>query len=72
MVDIDLEKFFDRVNHNVLMARLAYRLKDGRLLRLIRRFLEAGMMGHGVNQPRNEGAPQGEPLSPATTEQTLG
>lgn len=64
MVDIDLEKFFDRVNHDVLMARLAYRVKDGRLLRLIRRFLEAGMMAEGVIQPRNEGTPQGGPLSP--------
>lgn len=64
VVDIDLEKFFDRVNHDVLMARLAYRVKDSRLLRLIRRFLEAGMMADGVIQPRNEGTPQGGPLSP--------
>ena len=64
VVDIDLEKFFDRVNHDVLMARLAYRVKDSRVLKLIRRFLEAGMMADGVIQPRNEGTPQGGPLSP--------
>ena len=64
VVDIDLEKFFDRVNHDVLMARLAYRVRDGRVLKLIRRFLEAGMMANGVIQPRSEGTPQGGPLSP--------
>ena len=64
VVDIDLEKFFDRVNHDVLMARLAYRVKDSRVLKLTRRFLEAGTMADGVIQPRNEGTPQGGPLSP--------
>ena len=64
VVDIDLEKFFDRVNHDVLMARLARRIGDKRLLRIIRRFLEAGMMQGGVVIERHEGTPQGGPLSP--------
>lgn len=64
VVDIDLEKFFDRVNHDILMARLARRVADKRLLRLIRRFLEAGMMQNGVCIRRYEGTPQGGPLSP--------
>ena len=64
VVDIDLEKFFDRVNHDVLMARLARRIKDRRVLRLIRRYLEAGMMTSGLVTPRREGTPQGGPLSP--------
>jgi RNA-directed DNA polymerase len=64
VVDIDLEKFFDRVNHDVLMARLARRIKDRRVLRLIRRYLEAGMMTDGLVTPRREGTPQGGPLSP--------
>jgi len=63
-VDMDLEKFFDRVNHDILMSRLARRVEDKRLLRIIRRFLEAGMMQDGVCIPRDEGAPQGGPLSP--------
>ena len=61
---MDLEKFFDRVNHDVLMARLARRVKDKRILRLIRRYLQAGMMEGGVVSPRTEGTPQGGPLSP--------
>jgi RNA-directed DNA polymerase len=61
---MDLEKFFDRVNHDVLMARLARRIKDKRVLKLIRRFLEAGMMIGGMVSPRAEGTPQGGPLSP--------
>lgn len=64
VVDIDLEKFFDRVNHDVLMARVARRVGDKRLLRLIRRYLETGIMAEGVVSPREEGTPQGGPLSP--------
>jgi len=63
-VDMDLEKFFDRVNHDVLMARVARRVGDKRLLRLIRRYLTAGVMIEGVAQAREEGTPQGGPLSP--------
>jgi RNA-directed DNA polymerase len=64
VVDVDLEKFFDRVNHDILMARLSRRVADGRLLRTIRRFLEAGLMQDGVCVARQEGTPQGGPLSP--------
>jgi RNA-directed DNA polymerase len=64
VVDVDLEKFFDRVNHDVLMSRLAGRIEDKRLLGLIRRYLEAGMMADGVVMEREEGTPQGGPLSP--------
>ena len=64
VVDVDLEKFFDRVNHDVLMGRLAKRIEDERLLGLIRRYLEAGMMANGVATERHEGTPQGGPLSP--------
>jgi RNA-directed DNA polymerase len=64
VVDLDLEKFFDRVNHDILMARLARRVADKRLLRIIRRFLNAGMMQNGVCIERHEGTPQGGPLSP--------
>ena len=64
VVDMDLEKFFDRVNHDILMSRLARRVGDKRLLRIIRRFLQAGMMQHGVCVDRHEGTPQGGPLSP--------
>ena len=64
VVDLDLEKFFDRVNHDVLMARIARRVKDKRLLRLLRRYLESGVMVGGVIQEREEGTPQGGPLSP--------
>ena len=63
-VDIDLEKFFDRVNHDILMSRLAKRIGDKRLLKIIRRFLEAGMMKQGVIIDRRQGVPQGGPLSP--------
>jgi group II intron reverse transcriptase/maturase len=64
VVDVDLEKFFDRVNHDVLMGRLEQRIGDKRLLGLIRRFLTAGMMADGVVMERHEGTPQGGPLSP--------
>ena len=64
VVDLDLEKFSDRVNHDKLMARLARRVADKRLLRIIRRFLNAGLMQDGVCIDRHEGTPQGGPLSP--------
>jgi RNA-directed DNA polymerase len=64
VVDVDLEKFFDRVNHDILMARLARRIADRRLLGIIRRFLQAGLMQDGVCVARDEGTPQGGPLSP--------
>ena len=64
VVDIDLEKFFDRVNHDILMSRLARHVKDKHFLRIVRRFLEAGMMCDGVCVARREGTPQGGPLSP--------
>src|SRR6266850_3203390 len=64
VVDLDLEKFFDRVNHDVLMSRMARRVKDKRILRLIRRYLQAGMMEGGLVSQRREGTPQGGPLSP--------
>jgi RNA-directed DNA polymerase len=64
VVEMDLEKFFDRVNHDVLMARVAHRVKDTRILRLIRRYLQAGMLQGGVESQRVEGTPQGGPLSP--------
>jgi RNA-directed DNA polymerase len=64
VVDMDLEKFFDRVNHDILMSRLARRIKDKRILLLIRRYLQAGMMEDGLVSVRTEGTPQGGPLSP--------
>ena len=64
VVDIDLEKFFDRVNHDVLMHRLGLRIRDKRVLQLIGRFLRSGMMQCGVRVRREEGTPQGGPLSP--------
>lgn len=64
VVDLDLSKFFDRVNHDVLMSRLARRIGDRALLRLIRRYLEAGVMLDGVVVSSHEGTPQGGPLSP--------
>jgi RNA-directed DNA polymerase len=64
VVDVDLEKFFDRVNHDVLMARVARKVKDRRMLKLIRRYLESGIMQGGLVEPRSEGTPQGGPLSP--------
>ena len=64
VMDIDLAKFFDRVNHDLLLARVARQVGDTRVLGLIRRFLEAGLMRDGLVQPRTEGTPQGGPLSP--------
>lgn len=64
VVDLDLEKFFDRVNHDILMSLVAKRVSDKRVLRLIRGFLTAGIMDDGVTTPSEEGTPQGGPLSP--------
>jgi RNA-directed DNA polymerase len=63
-VDLDLEKFFDRVSHDKLMARIETRVGDRRLLKLIRSFLKAGVMEGGLVSPVDEGTPQGGPLSP--------
>jgi RNA-directed DNA polymerase len=64
VVDLDIEKFFDRVNHDVLMARVARKVGDKRVLRLIRRYLQVGIMDGGLVEPSREGTPQGGPLSP--------
>jgi RNA-directed DNA polymerase len=64
VVDMDLEKFFDRVNHDLLMSKLVVKIDDARVLKLIRRYLEAGVMADGLVMPRTEGTPQGGPLSP--------
>jgi retron-type reverse transcriptase len=61
---VDLEKFFDRVNHDKLMAKIAERVGEKRLLKLIRAFLTAGVMENGLVNPVDEGTPQGGPLSP--------
>ena len=66
VVDLDLEKFFDRVNHDKLMGQIAKRVEDKRLLKLIRAFLNAGVMENGLVSPSVEGTPQGGPLSPVT------
>ena len=63
-VDLDIEKFFDRVNHDILMARVVRKVKDKQLLRLIRRYLQAGILVDGLVSVRGEGTPQGSPLSP--------
>jgi len=64
VVDIDLEKFFDKVNHDILMARVARKVKDKKILLLIRRYLQAGVLENGLVQSTEEGTPQGGPLSP--------
>lgn len=64
VVDIDLEKFFDRVNHDILMARVARKVKDKRILLLTRRYLQTGIMEDGLTKASTEGTPQGGPLSP--------
>jgi RNA-directed DNA polymerase len=64
VIDLDLEKFFDRVNHDKLMGQIAKRVEDKRLLKLIRAFLNAGVMENGLVSPSVEGTPQGAPLSP--------
>src|ERR1700738_2464074 len=64
VIDLDLEKFFDRVNHDQLMGQIAKRIEDKRLLKLIRAFLNAGVMENGLVSPSVEGTPQGGPLSP--------
>lgn len=64
VVDMDLEKFFDRVNHDVLMARVTRRVKDKKILKLIRRYLQSGIMAGGILEQRVEGTPQGGPISP--------
>ena len=66
VVDVDLEKFFDRVNHDILMERLSRRIEDKAVLRLIRYYLVAGIMDGGVVMARREGTPQGGPLTPRT------
>jgi group II intron reverse transcriptase/maturase len=70
VVDVDLAQFFDRVNHDILMGLLAQRIADPRMLRLIRRYLEAGVMVTGVVVKRHEGTPQGGPLTPRTQKVT--
>ena len=64
VVDMDLEKFFDKVNHDILMAKLEKKIKDRRLLKLIRKYLESGVLINGIKVSSEEGTPQGGPLSP--------
>src|SRR6516164_9741633 len=70
VIDLDLEKFFDRVNHDKLMGQIAKRVEDKRLLKLIRAFLNAGVMENGLVSPSVEGTPQGGPLTPRTQKVT--
>ena len=71
VVDLDLEKFFDRVNHDKLMAKIAERVSDKRMLKLIRTFLGAGVMEGGLVSPVDEGTPQGGPITPLTQKVTF-
>jgi RNA-directed DNA polymerase len=70
VVDLDLEKFFDRVNHDKLIAKIAERISDKRLLKLVRAFLRAGVMEDGLVSPVDEGTPQGGPITPRTQKVT--
>ncbi|MGP5288420.1 reverse transcriptase domain-containing protein, partial [Glutamicibacter arilaitensis] len=63
-MEVDLDAFFDRVNHDVLMSRIARKVKDKRVLKLVRKYLTAGIMAQGVRRETAEGTPQGSPLSP--------
>jgi len=71
VVDVDLSKFFDRVQHDVLMSRVSRKVHDARVLRLIGRYLRAGVMVEGVKQPTDQGSPQGGPLAPPTKVQNF-
>jgi RNA-directed DNA polymerase len=71
VVDLDLEKFFDRVNHDKLMGRVAKRVADKRLLKLLRAYLNAGVMENGLVSPTDEGTPQGGPITPRTQKATF-
>jgi group II intron reverse transcriptase/maturase len=64
VVDLDIEKFFDHINHDMLMARVARKIKDKRILKLIRLYLQSGVMVNGIKVQTGEGTPQGGPLSP--------
>ncbi len=72
VIDLDLEKFFDRVNHDRLMAKLAEKVEDKMILKLIRKYLQSGVMINGVVMDTKEGAPQGGPLSRLLSNIVLG